>query len=226
MVPVPAADAGPHEAGSLLDPPPTSREAELLTLTLDVLRETGYDKLTVGQVVARAHASKTTVYRRWPSKAELVCAAFAYHVRIGDTPDTGSLRDDLLALAEMIAESAGRYASIVAGILAAGQRSPQLRQLLVGDLFQGRRAQVLTVLHRAADRGEIAPEAISEDIWDVLPCYLSYRIIQHDRPVTSATLRALVDDLLIPGLTRFSPPSQPGTRSRKEADQVGQDSNA
>jgi hypothetical protein len=39
----------------------------------------------------------------------------------------------------------------------------------------------------------------------VLPCYLSYRIIQHDRPVTSATLRALADDLLIPGLTRFSP---------------------
>lgn len=181
MVPFPAAGAGPHKAGSLLDPPPTSREAELLTLTLDVLRETGYDKLT---------------------------AAFAYHVRIGETPDTGSLRGDLLALAEMIAESAGRYASIVAGILAAGQRSPQLRQLLVGDLYQDRRAQVLTVLHRAADRGEIAPEAISEDIWDVLPCYLSYRIIQHDRPVTSATLRTLVDDLLIPGLTRFSPPSQ------------------
>ena len=202
----PAPAAGPARAGGLLDPPLTSREAELLTLTLEVLRETGYDKLTVDQVVARAHASKTTVYRRWPSKAELVCAAFAYHVRLGATPDTGSLRGDLLALAEMITESAGRYAAVVTGILAAGQRSPRLRQLLVGDLYRDRRAQFLTVLHRAADRGEITAEAISEEIWDVLPCYLSYRIIQHDRPVTPATLRALVDELLIPSLTRLTPP--------------------
>ncbi len=65
----------------LLGPSLTPREAELLTVTLQVLDETGYDKLTVDQVVARAHASKTTVYRRWPSKAELVCAAFAHRIR-------------------------------------------------------------------------------------------------------------------------------------------------
>jgi len=202
---LPAADAEPPQAGGLLDPPPTSREAELLALTLEVLRETGYDKLTVDEVVARAHASKTTVYRRWPSKAELVCAAFAYHIHLGAAPDTGTLRGDLLALAEMIADTAGRYAAIVAGILAAGRRSPRLRKQLVGELYQDRRAQVLDVLHRAAARGEISPEAISEEIWDVLPCYLSYRLIQHDRPVTPATLRALVDELLIPSLTRITP---------------------
>src|SRR5512146_1654155 len=94
------ADGGRQKKRTVLGSPLTPREVELLTVALEVLRETGYDKFTVDQVVARAHASKTTVYRRWPSKAELVCAAFAYHVRIGDTPDTGSLRDDLLALAE------------------------------------------------------------------------------------------------------------------------------
>lgn len=199
-----------HEAGGLLLPPPNDREAELLTLTLEVLRETGYDKLTVDEVVARAHASKTTVYRRWPSKTELVCAAFAYHVRLGQAPDTGSLRTDLLALAEMISDTATRYASIVAGILAAGRRSPRLRQLLVGELNHDRREQVLAVLHRAADRGEIAREAISEEIWDVLPCYISYRTVQHDRPITQATLHALVDELLIPSLTRPRPLPRPG----------------
>jgi AcrR family transcriptional regulator len=212
MTAVPAdavpADAGPPPAGGLLDPPPTSREAELLALTLDILRETGYDKLTVDEVVARAHASKTTVYRRWPSKAELVCAALAYQVRLGAAPDTGSLRDDLFALAETVAESARRYAAIVAGILAAGQRSPQLRQFLIDGLYQDRRSQVLTILHRAAARGEIAAEAISEDIWDLLPAYLSYRIVQHDRPVTPATLYALVDELLMPSLTRLNAPPQ------------------
>ena len=67
------AEGGRRSAGrGLLGPSLTPREAELLTVTLQVLDETGYDKLTVDQVVARAHASKTTVYRRWPSKAELV----------------------------------------------------------------------------------------------------------------------------------------------------------
>lgn len=216
MASFPAGDA-PPEAGGLLDPPPTSREAELLALTLEVLRETGYDKLTVDQVVARAHASKTTVYRRWPSKAELVCAAFAHHVRLGVAPDTGSLRGDLLALAELITEAASRYAGIVAGILAAGQRSTRLRQLVVGELYEGRREQVLTVLHRAADRGEIAPEVISEEIWDILPGYISHRVIQHGRPVTPATLRAIVDEVLIPSLTRLTPATPaPGLGSDKK----------
>lgn len=206
----------PPESRGLLNPPLTSREAELLGLTLDVLRETGYDKLTVDEVVARAHASKTTVYRRWPSKAELVCAAFAHHVRLGVAPDTGSLRGDLLALAELIADSASRYAGIVAGILAAGQRSPQLRQVLVGELYQGRREQVMAVLHRAAGRGEIAPEVISDEIWDVLPGYISHRMIQHDRPVSQATLCALVDEVMIPSLTRgrMTPGERPGPSSR------------
>jgi AcrR family transcriptional regulator len=161
-----------------------------------VLRETGYDNLTVDKVVARAHASKTTVYRRWPSKAELVCAAFAHQVRGTATlPDTGSLRGDLLQLAEIIARDAGLYASTMAGILAASSRIPQLRKLLVDDLYRD-----------AVDRGEIVPEVISEEIWDVLPGYISFRMLQHGRPVTAGTLRALVDELLLPSLTRHPPP--------------------
>ena len=76
------ADAGECGARrSLLGPSLTRREAELLAITLDVLRETGYDNLTIDKVVARAHASKATVYRRWPSKSDLVAAAFAHAVR-------------------------------------------------------------------------------------------------------------------------------------------------
>ncbi len=54
----------------------TEREAELLTVTLRLLQSHGYDRLTVDAVAAEAKASKATVYRRWPSKADLVLAAF------------------------------------------------------------------------------------------------------------------------------------------------------
>ncbi|HME77339.1 MAG TPA: helix-turn-helix domain-containing protein, partial [Mycobacterium sp.] len=56
--------------------PWSPREAELLAVTLRLLQQHGYDRLTLEAVAASAHASKATMYRRWPSKAELVLAAF------------------------------------------------------------------------------------------------------------------------------------------------------
>jgi AcrR family transcriptional regulator len=196
----------------LLGPSLTPREEELLTATLEVLRETGYDNLTVDKVVARAHASKTTVYRRWPSKGELVCAAFAHAVHIGAAPDTGTLRGDLLALAEIIAQVAGLYARTIAGILATDNPNPHLRELFLHDLYRARRDQVYSVLHRAVSRGEIAADVINEDIWDLLPGYISHRMLQHGRPVTSETLRALVDEVMLPSLTRQLPSEPPSMR--------------
>ena len=203
------AEGGRRSTGrGLLGPSLTPREAELLTVTLQVLDETGYDKLTVDQVVARAHASKTTVYRRWPSKAELVCAAFAHRIQRepGVPADTGSLRGDLLALAGIIAKDAEEYGRTIAGILAVGDRNPRLRELLVDDLYRGRKDQVHGVLRRAVTRGEIVPEVISDDIWDVLPAYIMFRVLQHKRPVPAETLNALVDEVLLPSLTRHPPP--------------------
>jgi AcrR family transcriptional regulator len=188
---------------SLLGPALTPREQELLAATLEILRETGYDKLTIDKVVARARASKTTVYRRWASKADLVSAAFANAVRsFGIPEDSGSLRGDLLKLAEAIADDARLFATIGIGILAAPDASPGLRDLLVHDLRRDRREQIHGVLHRAVARGEIVPDVISDDIWDVMPAYISFRVLYHGRPVPPDTLIALVDEVLLPSLTR------------------------
>src|SRR3978361_1695796 len=85
------------------DCPWSSREAELLAVTLQLLQEHGYDRLTLDAVATSAHARKATLYRRWPTKAELVLAAFVEGTRqVAIDPDTGTLRDDLLALGEAI----------------------------------------------------------------------------------------------------------------------------
>jgi AcrR family transcriptional regulator len=200
-----SADDKRQQGRSCLGPTLTPREAELLSVTLEVLRETGYDKFTVDEVVGRAHASKTTVYRRWPSKAELICAAFANRIRneAGTPPDSGNLRDDLLQLAEIITRDADEYGRTIAGILAASEQSPDLRTLLVDELQRGRKEQYHGLLQRAVTRGEISPAVISDDIWDVLPAYIMFRVLQHERPVTAHTLRALVDEVLLPSLTRL-----------------------
>jgi hypothetical protein len=116
------------------------------------------------------------------------------------------LRGDLLALAEMIARVADEYGRVIAGILAAGERSPRLRELLAKDLYYERRDQVQGVLRRAATREEIAQEASSDDLWDVLPGYILFRTLIDERPVPSTKLRELIDDVLLPSLTRLPPP--------------------
>ena len=73
----------------------TARESELLAVTLQLLQERGYDGLTVDEVAATARASKATMYRRWPTKAELVLAAVMEGVnQLDKAPDTGDLRTD------------------------------------------------------------------------------------------------------------------------------------
>ncbi len=106
----------------------------------------------------------------------------------------------------MMARDAEEYGRTIAGILAAGDRSPRLRELLVDDLYRYRKDQVHGVLRRAVVRGEIVPDVISDDIWDVLPGYIMFRILQHRRPVPAETLRALIDEVLLPSLTRRPPP--------------------
>jgi AcrR family transcriptional regulator len=181
----------------------TAREEELLTTTLEVLRETGYDRLTIDEVAARAHASKATVYRRWPSKIDLVVAAFTHGVRqVAVPPDTGTLRGDLLQLGARISQQTAEFGATLSGLLPEIRRSPKLRAVFEDQFFHERRALIHHVLQSAVDRGEIHPDVISDEIWDLLPGYLVFRALVPGRPLTDDTVRTLIDDVLIPSLTR------------------------
>jgi AcrR family transcriptional regulator len=181
----------------------SERETQLLETTLELLYETGYDKLTVDEVVARARASKATVYRRWPSKADLVVAAFAHGVRqIATVPDTGSLRGDLLHLGNVLLDHGRCNGAAIGGVMAEVKRSPKLRAVFEREFLDARRELVHSVLRRAVDRGEITPDVISDEIWDLLPAYVIFRSLSPSRPPTEKTIVTLVDDVLLPSLTR------------------------
>ncbi|MCH9640448.1 MAG: TetR/AcrR family transcriptional regulator [Actinomycetia bacterium] len=188
--------------------PLSERESEFLAITLNLLQEHGYDRLTVDAVAASARASKATVYRRWPSKAELVLAAFTEGVRqVVVPPDTGSLRRDLLGLGTLIRAQAEVHASTISAVLSELPRNPALSEVLQQEFIQQRREVINRVFNQAVDRGEIDSAAISNDIWDVLPGYLVFRFLMPGRPPTDDTVRELVDDVIIPGLTRPLGPS-------------------
>ncbi|ATO63799.2 TetR/AcrR family transcriptional regulator [Mycobacterium avium subsp. hominissuis] len=182
--------------------PWSPREAEILAVTLRLLQEHGYDQLTVDAVAGAAHASKATVYRRWPSKAELVLAAFIEGVRqVAVPPNTGTLRGDLLALGETVCEQVGHHASTIRAVMFEVSRHPALNDALQHQFLDQRRPLIEHVLHQAVDRGEISADAISDELWDLLPGYLIFRSIVPTRPPSRRTVQALVDGFLIPGLT-------------------------
>ena len=187
------------------DCPWSSREAELLAVTLHLLQEHGYDRLSLEAVATTARASKATLYRRWPTKAELVLAAFVEGTRqVAIDPDTGALRDDLLALGEAICAHVSTHASTIRAVLVETSRSAELNATMQQQFLGERKALMKHVLARAVDRGEIEASAITDDLWDVLPGYLIYRSILTGQSPSSRTVRDLVDNLIIPSLTRHS----------------------
>lgn len=187
------------------DSPWSPREAELLAVTLQLLQEHGYDRLSLDVVASTARASKATLYRRWPTKAELVLAAFVEGTRqVAVDPDTGKLRGDLLRIGEQIRAHVSTHASTIRAVLMEISRSATLAAMLQEQFLAQRKALMRRVLARAVDRGEIEASAITDDLWDLLPGYLIFRSVLTGRAASRRTVQHLVDNVIIPSLTRHN----------------------
>jgi len=183
--------------------PWSPRETELLAVTLRLLQEHGYDRLTLDAVATTARASKATVYRRWPTKAELVLAAFTEGVRqVAVPPETGTLRGDLLRIGELTCEQVRQHSGTIRAVLVEVSRDPALRDVMQHQFLDQRKALMELILRQSVDRGEIDEAAINDELWDLMPGYLIFRSIIPNRPPTQHTVQTLVDDVIIPSLTR------------------------
>jgi|SRR5690348_13065920 len=183
--------------------PWSPREAELLAVTLELLQEHGYDRLTLDAVAATARASKATLYRRWPTKAELVMAAFIEGTRVvAVDPDTGTLRGDLLALGEQIRGHISTHVGTIRAVLVEVSRNAELEAIMQKQFLAQKEHLMADVLAHAVNRGEIMASAITADLWDVLPGYLIYRSVLTGQAPSGQTVQDLVDNVLIPSLSR------------------------
>lgn len=183
----------------------SERELELLTVTLQLLQRNGYDRLTLEAVAVEARASKATVYRRWPTKAELVLVAFIEGTRKTPiAPDAGSLRNDLLAVGEQICAHVCAHASTIQAVFVEASRNARLNAVLQRELVDQRKSLMSDVLDRAVNRGELERAAQYDDLWDLLPGYLLFRAILTGRPPSSQTVLCLVDEVLMPALAQHA----------------------
>jgi AcrR family transcriptional regulator len=189
-----------------------SRDPEILRATLEVLAETGYERMTMDAVAARARTGKATMYRRWTSKAQLVVDAIASAGHLGVTAqrpglaDTGSLRGDLLALAETGSQKENsQKLRIMAGLISALPHHPDLAAIVQDQLVAPLSALMRELLDRAVARGEIAPGRDLDSLALVGPAMTVYRLMIMNKPLDHAFHTALVDEILLPLATGKTP---------------------
>jgi AcrR family transcriptional regulator len=186
------------------------REQAILNATIALLGEVGYGALTMDAVAQRAHASKMTIYRRWPGKPELVKAALdAYDAElVAAIPDTGTLRGDLLAALTMLCERVDdRYAIMMTGLIHAMRVDAGLAAALRSHVAAGDLGPFRTIVERAVARGDLPKSTSPEQAHQVSEGMVIRRMLL-GQPLEQDFLVGLVDNLLIPLLTRAFPASR------------------
>lgn len=140
-----------------------ARLAEAVTGLLD---EQGYSGLTIEGVSTQSGVAKTTIYRRWATKAEMVFALAIHRPETLPPIDAGSLTGDVAVLAEravkLIAEQPGR--DVLPGLLSDMAGDPQLTDRLRQSFIAAARDDITTMLDRARERGDLAIHADAADI--------------------------------------------------------------
>ena len=150
--------------GGVTRPPgrPRSEQAEqaIIEATLDVFAEQGFEGVCVEAVAARAGVGKATIYRRWPNKEELLLAAFGSLKSPYPEPKGVSVRDDLLAMVQvMCADKADpRKARRYALLLGEGEKYPRLMARYKETVVEPRRDVMRAVIRRGTETGELRPD--------------------------------------------------------------------
>ena len=146
---------------------PRSAEADaaILAATREALVELGWSKLTLGDVALRAGVAKTTLYRRWSGKNELVVDAVAELFDELALPDRGSLAADIEGVVLQFAAILARpeAASGLMAVVAESTRDDALRERIRSSIVERQKRLVLEGRARAQIRGELPPETDPEE---------------------------------------------------------------
>ena len=170
---------------------------KVLAAALVEVARAGYHGLRFEDVAKRAGVNNTTVYRRWPTKQQLVRdALLSITTETFSVPDTGSLRGDLLAVARRNAVLAAKpeHQGVFRIFVAEGEDAELMA--IVRSLRQAFESVPREILAAAQARGELAPGVDASMLFEVLGATLNWWLLFERAAVDEASLERLVDLLL------------------------------
>ncbi|GAA3817048.1 TetR/AcrR family transcriptional regulator [Streptomyces coacervatus] len=189
-------------------PRSTEADAAILAATREALVELGWSKLTLGDVATRAGVAKTTLYRRWSGKNELVVDAVAELFDELELPDRGSLAADIEGVVLQFAAILARpeAACGLMAVVAESTRDDALRERIRTSIVERQKRLVLEGRCRGEERGELPPQTdpfesarTADLIFDVVAGAVVHRALVSGHPADEDWVRAFTA-LLLGGL--------------------------
>lgn len=182
-------------------------EADIRAAVFAELAEAGYRGLSMQGVARRAGTGKAPLYRRWPSKDQMLIDVLAHQPPGRDEPpaDTGQLRGDLIQiltqLAAAMAQPTGRalYALITEMALHR-DRHPRAAEAIIETLLEPRLDAITAALRRAAKRGEIRPGAVTGLLAQTGPALVIHQQMHYGSPPSESEITEITDRVLLPAL--------------------------
>lgn len=202
----PPAPSGPRPRGEAF-------ARAVLDVTLAELAAVGFERLSIPAIAAVAGVNKTSIYRRWATKEDLVRDALGAAMRHADpVADTGNLRGDLLWLARTVAAfTASPAGTAIVRVLLADGGNPQMRALARTAYGEASRHGPWVILARAAERGELGDAVDPALVLFTIAGAILHRVFVEQREATDAFLAQLVDLVLCGAAAtkhRGSPPHE------------------
>ncbi|MEV6836418.1 TetR/AcrR family transcriptional regulator [Streptomyces sp. NPDC051133] len=186
-------------------PRSAAADAAILAATRQALVELGWSKLTLGDVATRAGVAKTTLYRRWAGKNELVVDAVAELFDELELPDRGSLGADIEGVVLQFAAILARpeCKSGLMAVVAESTRDDALRERVRASVVERQKRLVLEGRARAQSRGELPPEPDPQEaartvdlIFDVVAGAVVHRTLVSGQPADEEWVRRFTEVLL------------------------------
>ncbi|MER5212628.1 TetR/AcrR family transcriptional regulator [Streptomyces sp. NPDC002838] len=177
-------------------------ERAILDAALDQLSTVGWNGLTMEGVAAGAQTGKAAVYRRWPSKEDLVADALQAGLPpIEEAPDLGSVREDLLELCRRTREGMfSRPGFALRAVI--HECDPAQAERFHGVIFEGVVEPTIKLLRevvtRGIERGEVRPDAANGYVLDAIPAMMMYRSKLCASEWDDRDLEEMIDQLMLP----------------------------
>lgn len=178
-------------------------DVEITSAALDLLATEGFDRFTVEAVAARAAVAKTTVYRRFPTRNDLIVGAL---LRLNDEipppPVAGPVRDRLILVLQGIRRRTTESVRgrILMQVMSEGQRDPDLAALVHQRVLAPRRQVLRTIIADGIASGELRPDVEIETVVPALVGPMLYLGMWGSAEVTLGVTVESVVDLVLTGL--------------------------
>lgn len=183
--------------GKALDMRIRRSRATVLAVTTEILFERGFAGATVDEIALRSGVAKTTIYRHWPTRTDLLREACMSIGTPLDVPDTGSLVGDLTALVTNLAQllRTEQWTSVLPSVIDAAERDPDIAAIY-SRLQEGYSAPFRSVIKRACERGELPRTTDGALLVAALTGPLFYRRWFSREPLTSVFATRIVQLVL------------------------------